>query len=54
MWTGWEPDPSEKYLSRKSKRGLVYPRRWKSAEAAMREVDRLFPMQKPATPEPSR
>lgn len=43
MWTAWEPDPSERPLMRFSKRGHGYARRWKTAEAAMREVDRLHP-----------
>jgi hypothetical protein len=43
MWTAFEPDPSEMYLKRTSKRGFSYPRRWKTAQAAMAEVDRLFP-----------
>ena len=44
MWTGWEPNPSNAYLARGNGR-LAWPRRWKTAEAAMREVDRRYPLQ---------
>lgn len=42
MWTAWEPDPGDRYLAR-GNRKVTWPRRWKTAEAAMREVDRQFP-----------
>lgn len=42
-WIAFEPNPSEDYLGRKNKRGLVWPRRWGSAEAAMRAVDQEYP-----------
>ena len=42
MWTAWEPDPSQQYLAR-GNGTFTWPRRWKTAEAAMREVDRQFP-----------
>lgn len=42
-WVAFEPDPSENYLIRYSKRGMGWPRRWKSAEAAMRAVDKEYP-----------
>lgn len=42
-WIAYEPDPSEKYLIRYSKRGMGWPRRWKSAEAAMQTVDKEYP-----------
>lgn len=54
MWTAWEPDPSQNYL--KMERGrprrlqngtlsrLSTPRRWKTAEAAMKAVDGDFPL----------
>lgn len=41
-WIAYEPDPSEKYLSRTNGR-LVWPRRWGSAEAAMKAVDHEYP-----------
>ena len=42
-WIAYEPDPSEAYLIRYSKRGLGWPRRWGSAKAAMRTVDQEYP-----------
>jgi hypothetical protein len=42
-WIAFEPDPSEKYLMRCSKRGLGFPRHWADAKSAMRAVDREFP-----------
>lgn len=51
-WIAYEPDPSEDYLIRRSKRGMGWPRRWKSAEAAMRAVDKEYPQ--PTPPAPSR
>jgi len=47
LWTAWEPDPSQQYLLRRSKRGKGFPRRWKTAAAAMREVDRIHPLESP-------
>ena len=44
MWTAWEPDPSDHYLAR-GNNTFTWPRRWKTAQAAMREVDRLYPFQ---------
>jgi hypothetical protein len=56
MWTAWEPDPSERALSmcrgcwRRAQDGhrfkLSFPRRWKTAETAMRAVDKEYPLQK--------
>lgn len=43
QWIAFEPDPSEAYLIRRSKSGMGWPRRWASAEAAMRAVDREHP-----------
>lgn len=59
LWHAYEPDPSKDCLARKRatrrRSGGRYfefrptppstggPRRWTTAEAAMREVDRLFP-----------
>lgn len=51
MWTAWHPDPSQEALT--MSRGFVrmanghawkprFPRRWKTAEAAMRAVDREY------------
>lgn len=42
QWLAYEPDPSENYLSRTNGR-LIWPRRWATAEAAMRAVDREYP-----------
>lgn len=42
-WIAFEPDPSEDYLIRYSKDGLGYPRRWGTAYAAMRALDREYP-----------
>jgi hypothetical protein len=54
MFTAWEPDPSEGFLG--MARGRVrtaqdghrwkpgFPRRWKTAKAAMAAVDRKFPL----------
>lgn len=54
MWTAWEPDPSSRYLymrrgrfrttqdGGRSKPG--FPRRWKTAKAAMHAVDREYPL----------
>jgi hypothetical protein len=54
MWTAWEPDPSEKALLmrrgrlRRAQDGQTFrfgfPRRWKTAEAAMAAVDREYPL----------
>lgn len=46
MWTAWEPDPSERYIGKNvGRRGRRHvPRRFKTAEAAMREVDQLYPL----------
>jgi hypothetical protein len=46
MFTAWEPDPSVNYLSRESKRGLRYPRRWELPLSAMKAVDTVFPLKK--------
>lgn len=43
QWIAYEPDPSEAYLIRYSKSGKGFPRRWGSAAAAMRAVDRIHP-----------
>lgn len=53
MWTAWEPDPSNRYLAmargrlRQTMNGVLskpgFPRRWKTAEAAIRAVDREYP-----------
>lgn len=50
LWTAWEPDPSERYIGM-GRRGsrLTWPRRWKTAEAAMSAVDRLYPVQSKIT-----
>jgi hypothetical protein len=54
MWTAWEPDPSSLYLAmsrgrfRKTHDGgrckPGFPRRWKTAKAAMQAVDREYPL----------
>jgi hypothetical protein len=44
QWIAYEPDPSEQYLIRYSKRGMGWPRRWGTAKAAMKAVDREFPI----------
>jgi hypothetical protein len=56
MFTAWEPDPSERALSMERGHWRVaqdghrfkfsFPRRWKTAEAAMRAVNKEFPFQK--------
>jgi hypothetical protein len=45
MWTAWEPDPGERYLSmgRRSSQ-FNWPRRYHTAEAAMRAADRAWPL----------
>lgn len=43
QWIAYEPDPSENYLIRRNKRGIGWPRRWRTAEAAMRTVDKEYP-----------
>lgn len=48
-WMAYEPDPSEDYLIRRSKSGLGWPRRWSSAKAAMRAVDREYPLRHAVT-----
>jgi hypothetical protein len=55
LYTAWEPDPSERALMmhrgrlRKDQKGHLYrfgfPRRWKTAEAAMKAVDKEFPLE---------
>lgn len=45
MWTAWEPDPSEKYIASKTRRGHGYPRRWKHPYNAISTIDRLFPLE---------
>jgi hypothetical protein len=54
MWTAWEPNPSSRYLA--MERGRVrrtmdgdltkpgFPRRWKTAKAAMMVVDQEYPL----------
>lgn len=54
MWTAWEPDPSTKALS--MRRGRLreaddghlwkprFPRRWNTPAAAMKAVDKEFPL----------
>lgn len=59
MWTAWEPNPSSAYLVmrrgilRRAQDGKLYkpgfPRRWKTADAAMRAVDREFPINEEET-----
>lgn len=50
LWTAWEPDPSESAISKQHYHSAFRsPRRWKSPEAAMKAVDRLFPLGKPHT-----
>ena len=50
MWTAWEPDPSDRYLSRTHRNSVfTSPRRWKTAEAAMLAVDKLFSLEKTPT-----
>jgi hypothetical protein len=54
MWTAWEPNPSVAYLImrrgriRKTMDGALlkpgFPRRWKTAKAAMKAVDHEFPL----------
>ena len=60
MWTAWEPDPSEKALYMQRGRTRVtqgrewkpgFPRRWKTAEAAMRAVDKEYPLAQEAAQE---
>lgn len=44
-YIAFKPDPSQEYLGRttkRSRRGLIWPRRWKTSKAAMRAVDREF------------
>jgi hypothetical protein len=64
MYTAFEPDPSQQYLSmhrgrtRKAQDGHLFkpgfPRRWKTKEAAMKAVDKEFPLvaEGPHTEEP--
>ncbi len=48
MWTAWAPGAdNHAYLARRNHR-YTWPRRWKTAHAAMREVDRLYPFEKSA------
>lgn len=54
MWIAYEPDPSDRYLAMQRGRWRIdacgdeykpeFPRRWKTAEAAMRTVDKEFPL----------
>ena len=50
MWTAWGPgfgpETDNDYLARRDGRDgrFTRPRRWKTAEAAMLEVDRLYPL----------
>ena len=44
MWIAFEPEPSQSYLRRESKRGFGFPRRWKTAESARNAVDIEFPL----------
>ena len=45
MWTAWEPDPSESYLRMtRGGRGYGFPRRWGNPFAAMRAVNREYPL----------
>ncbi len=48
MWIAYEPDPSESYIGHRCgrRRRFNRPRRFKTAEAAMKEVDRLFPLER--------
>ncbi len=49
MWTAWGPgfgpETNNDYLARGNRR-FTWPRRWKTAAAAMREVDRLYPLKR--------
>lgn len=45
MWIAFEPEPSKNYLSRGRKDSLLrWPIKFKTAEAAMKEFDRRFPL----------
>jgi hypothetical protein len=54
MFTAWAPDPSDKYLgmvrgrTRRAQDGHIwkpgFPRRWKTAKAAMKAVDKEYPL----------
>lgn len=48
MWIAFGPPPSELYLLQRSKRGFGFPRRWKTAKAAMIAVDTEYPISKNA------
>jgi len=45
LWIAFEPDPSREYLSRGRRDSVLrWPRRFKTAEAAMRAVDLEYPL----------
>ena len=53
MFTAWEPNPSERFLGTERGRWRLtdglrwkpgFPRRWKTAKAAMAAVDKDFPL----------
>lgn len=66
MWTAWEPEPSQNYIAvhrgryRRCVDGVnrkpSFPRRFKTAEAAMKCVDQLHPVnlstESPLHPDP--
>lgn len=46
MWTAWEPDPGESALMKRLRgrpRSVGVPRRFKTAIAAMKAVDKRWP-----------
>jgi hypothetical protein len=46
-WVAYEPSPSQHYLARPRGR-FTEPRRWRTAAAAMRAVDRERPLAAPS------
>ena len=51
QWIAFEPDPSRAYIvTRNAKRGFGFPRRWKTARAAMLAVDTKFPIRSLTAP----
>lgn len=47
QWIAFEPDPSNAYLPRDNGR-LSWPRRWRTAQAAMDAVDAEYPFLAPS------